>query len=134
MKKIDCAYAAGIFDGEGCIHITRNNRGSYALIVTVGNNNEWLVKWLQFAFGGYIGTHVSTLSRRPCFQWQLSANKAVEFLQAIMPYLRIKKPQAELAIQFQSKRNHCGISSTPEQNALNEADRLLMRHYKKPWL
>ncbi|MCJ7828130.1 MAG: hypothetical protein MUP81_00120 [Dehalococcoidia bacterium] len=43
----------------------------------------------------------------------------------------IKKPEAELAIQFQQRRKYNGEGGkTDEEWALDEADRILMKKYK----
>jgi hypothetical protein len=39
-------------------------------------------------------------------QWRLSPHEGVELLEAILPYLRNKAQEAEIAIEFQSKQGH----------------------------
>jgi hypothetical protein len=55
----------------------------------------------------------------------------VSFLEVILPYLRLKKPQAELAIQFGKARTARGKHKTDEQLAVEEAQLMLMRQYNK---
>jgi hypothetical protein len=40
------------------------------------------------------------------FEWRLNAIPAIELLMQILPYLRIKKLEAEIAIEYQSKQGH----------------------------
>lgn len=137
MKKTDLAYTAGIIDGEGCIHISRQwdkrYKGcyKYSLSVSVASTDEWLCKWLHFAWGGSV--HYATKNNpkwRPSWVWQLSSKQACKFLKTILPYLRIKRPQAEIAIEFQS-RQQVGGRRTPEESVLKEANRILLQKMKR---
>lgn len=137
MKRTDLAYTAGIIDGEGCISIyhfkSKTSSRGYALVleVSVTNTNEWLIHWLHFTFGGNVGPMKSKRPRsRDAFYWRLLSKKAAEFLDLIMPYLKIKKPQAEIGIKFQehhSKHKGRGHSKTQEDWIVEEAERVLIR-------
>lgn len=145
MKKTDLAYVAGIIDGEGWISIKnrqiKNGNRNYALKVGLGNTNEWLVNWLKFSFGGSVCIKKKWLTnQKQQWVWDLSTKQASEFLKMILPYLKLKKPQAELAIKFQSRRKHRGNPNwkikgkrrmTDAEIALDEADKILMGSYNK---
>ena len=137
MKRTDLAYTAGIVDGEGTIGIYRiphkNGKASYILQVFVGNTNEWLIQWLRFAFGGSIVYRPSLedSNHKPSWVWRLTANKALRFLNLVYPYLRLKKPQADLAIKFQSPRLGQGHHPTEEQRAVEEAQKIIMHGLNK---
>ena len=130
------AYAAVIIDGEGCICLshqsTKKNRLGYSIVlrVQVSNTSEWLCNWLQFQFGGSVGTlEEATTRHKKCYQWYIAARKAYAFLGEITPYLRIKRPQAELALEFQRRRPPPRKGAKESELALDEADRLLMSRY-----
>ncbi len=67
------------------------------------------------------------------YKWIATASESIIILKQLLPYLKIKKPQAELAISFQSRRLTPGRPKngklSPEFLALDEADRLLMAKY-----
>jgi hypothetical protein len=42
-------------------------------------------------------------NKKAIWKWCISSNKACQFLSLILPYLYLKRPQAEIAISFQSK-------------------------------
>lgn len=137
MRKTDLAYTAGIIDGEGWVSLGRNGgiKGdkSISLVIGVENTNEWLIRWLHFAFGGNFNTiRIRTPQRQPIWRWTLSANKALEFLNLIYPYLRIKKPQADIAIKFQERKmkRQCRKLSD-EDRAVEEAQRILLINMHK---
>ena len=106
------AYTGGLLDGEGFIGISKNkssrySRGySFILSVTITNTNEWLIQWLKLQFGGTIissSSHARKTDKnwKPQWVWRVRDNKAKEFLELILPYIQIKKAQAEIAIRFQ---------------------------------
>ena len=139
MRKTDLAYAAGIIDGEGCIGISfhrqvRPNKSYtfYELQVRVNHTNEWLCQWLRFAFGGHVSPRNSQSMKRntwkPQWAWEIAARRALVFLELIYPYLRLKKPQAEIAIRFQRAKHHQGRKkmSTEAELAIIEAQKILI--------
>lgn len=99
-------YVAGFFDGEGSIGIYkayyRGNCVGYRLRTQLCQNrgeeaNE-LMAQLSATFGG------SASNQQKKLNWQLNSEKAAEFLRQILPYLRMKKIQAEVAIAWQEAR------------------------------
>lgn len=140
-KKYLLAYTAGIIDGEGCILIARGIKlkskvAYHQLQVVVSSTNLWLCEWLRMQYGGSITRddkrylRKSSLSKNIIYKWFLSSAPAAEFLEKILPYLYLKKSQAELAIKFQGKRiSKCKLTS--EEQLLREADYIRMRELKK---
>jgi hypothetical protein len=138
MKKIDLAYMAGVFDGEGCICISKampregRHHPGYHLECAVSMANEYLPALFRFCFGGsiYLYQHKNP-KHKPTWEWHISARKARAFLMRILPYLTIKKGEAELAIKFQNaKRNGGRCFKTEEEWAVEEAQRILMQGLK----
>lgn len=132
-KGNDLAYAAGIIDGEGSIGFRgfgKRDKPFHAIWVRVSNTNEWLVKWLQFNFGGTVRKAKSLPQRKDMWLWTIRTRQALHFLELIVPYLKIKRPQAEIAIQFAKARNY-GRKRTDEEIAVEQAQAILMRQYNK---
>lgn len=130
--KAKLAYTAGIIDGEGCILLERrlshNRYRNYVLTVVVSNTSEWLVNWLHFNYGGGISAYQQKVPNRLLtWRWRIQADKARLFLEMLLPYLVLKRPQAEVAIQFQLSRGH--RKRTDEEKAVDEAQRLLISSY-----
>ena len=133
MKRTDLAYVAGIIDGEGSISLYPPCKGRRGLKISVqvGNTNEWLIQWLRFIFGGYIYTIPPRKNCKPVHSWSVSYQQALGVLQAVYPYLRLKKPQAEIAINFLKMRHHKGRHLTDGELAIGEAQRILMASLNK---
>ena len=149
LTKLEKSYIAGLFDGEGSVSInkfrTKNPKykcPSYVLSLTVTNTNKEVIEWLYTKMDGskHIRKRVWGKSHwKTCYSWMASANKALVVLKAIYPYMRIKKPQAKLAIEFQSlkstKRKFVysgklkGHTLSPETIAEREQVYIQMRKY-----
>jgi len=108
------AYTAGIVDGEGCITIAKQKTARvragyiYQLKLQVESTDKDLITWLNSHWNrGSCGIQelVQTNTKHNT-RWRTvwSSAKAATVLKAILPYLVIKKDQAELAIQFQDAR------------------------------
>lgn len=130
MTDTDIAYIAGFFDGEGCVTITRNSpRGekrfpTYSLKAQTVQTELSVLQWMQQKFGGSIVVTVKHDGYRTAYRHCLSGDRAAVFIRTILPYLRIKRPQAELGLQFQDRihdtdmRKHGGRwSLTPDSIA-----------------
>lgn len=107
-KEIDLAYAAGIIDGEGSIGVYSNKDKrvtlgkKFRLTVQVGMSDPQPIDFLHYVFGGSSTTVNGRQSGyRLRYLWALSTQQAKGFLIAILPYLKGKREQAEVAIQFQ---------------------------------
>ena len=126
MKRTDLAYVAGIIDGEGYIGLYNAVNGNFRLQVGVTNTNEWLIQWLKFAFGGHIHQlHIRHPNSKVSYEWRVFGRQALGFLTLVCPYLKIKRPQATIAINYQkAKRHYAHI--TEEERAIADAQRIIM--------
>lgn len=139
------AYCAGLFDGEGCIHIarihTKKRNLTYQLICKVSMCSLPVLVMLKKCFGGSI-RHESKDEMHNKYglvcSWAIFGKNAVAFLNQIKPYLWIKKPQAELAIEFQGNKSvgadkgkWGNVSKSEEALAIEESQYILMRNLKK---
>jgi hypothetical protein len=99
-------YTAGLFDGEGCV--LERYRPSGSLVIncttsqTAGNHGQELFTWLQSEWGiGRIGVEPKKKNASPCFHWTVAAHReVVYFLEAIEPYLFVKKDKAQRALDL----------------------------------
>lgn len=102
-------YIAGFFDGEGCITIKRNvsRNGSISHILRVGavQCNPAPIYRIQAIYGGNICWRKATLRQRSTARWQIDCEKAARFLEDILPFLIVKRAEAELALEFHRTMN-----------------------------
>lgn len=105
---ISLEYMAGFFDGEGCICLSQNIYSKrkyirYTMEVSISQSGIFggsILKDFKSVFGGYFWKR-NREGRKIIGIWFNKAMKACIFLEQILPYLRLKKEQAELAIEFQ---------------------------------
>lgn len=112
---LDIRYAAGLFDGEGWITLNRRVKPNsdhiqYQLFVGVGMVYKPIIEALQSSFGGNIFIKKTSPAQsertRTGFLWTASSNPAEEFLTKVVPFLIVKREEAELAIEFQQHMRH----------------------------
>lgn len=101
--KEQLAYIAGLFDGEGCVSISKtwpkdrlNPR--YKLCVTIANTNPKPLIIIKKLYGGYIYIGNKSPGRKILYTWKIATKSTERFLGDILPYLIIKKEEVELAL------------------------------------
>jgi len=116
---MDLRWLAGFFDGEGCVYLQCDRRklAVFGLQITITQNDEPILKEVQSEFGGTVYLHKG----RRCYRWRITSAPALSFLKAIQPYVRIKKEQVDLAIEFiGTLRERNSMGSTPMEDVILE--------------
>lgn len=122
MQDTDIAYAAGFFDGEGCISITKNGAVDVRIINTA---NNVLVR-LQSLFGGSITERSQRVNKKQ-YAYSFYGQDAIEFIKTLKPYLLEKLPQAETILEYYELRNNIQRVSIPgERGKFANPDRDLL--------
>lgn len=119
----DLIWFAGFFDGEGCVSIQRRkiDGGGWHLSLLVPNTAHRVIRGLPALFGGSV-FHIKCLPHQwqPQMRWRVSGRQAGLVLHALLPYLRVKHRQAEVAVEFQERMDK---SSNNGHRPVSEADR-----------
>lgn len=119
ISSEDLAYTAGIIDGEGCISFKRerskhgNRHWHFRPVISVATTDNILTNFLASRYDSFTKRRKEFANKnwKPQNVVIIQSMKRVQrFLLKILPYLKLKKPQAELAMKFielrQSKDNH----------------------------
>lgn len=100
-------YLAGIIDGEGCIgmeHLSPDGKSRkkdyYLCRLTVINTSKMLMDLLVATFKGQYDTRKKIEGRKTCYRWHVFGQDQEDALIALIPYLRIKKQQALLVMEY----------------------------------
>jgi hypothetical protein len=102
-------YIAGIFDGEGSIGLHKrtvkeSSRGYlYYPKIRLGMTGEGtkIVEELKNQFGGHIGWRRYPTKNRDLLTWTITSKFDIQrFLDAVAPYLIVKKKQAFAVMSF----------------------------------
>jgi hypothetical protein len=115
----DLAYTAGLLDADGWISITKTRPSGkhanprYAVYVGIQMGDKKPIEFVAALFERpvYVRKPKATRHKHYLVAWQ--SKKASDFLVQISPYLKGKKDQAEIAIEFQSTilcRNTQGLT------------------------
>ena len=106
------AYITGIIDGEGYIGIKRDHvkgRGINPVFyerISIASNSKDILEFISNFLGVgkmYIHKH-SKLSKKAYWSWETSNLKAVYVIKMIYPFLRIKKPEADLVLKLSKNK------------------------------
>jgi len=102
IKYEDKIYIARLFDGEGCIVISKNIKKddrkvpTYVLMLDITNLNHAIIEWVYKT----IGFGSIRISKEKYMTWKVSGTAAGSILLTILPFLKIKKERAKLGISF----------------------------------
>jgi len=117
MLAIDKRYCAGFFDADGSVGVyffkdKKSSRGGHHLLkANIGQRFRLpLFDELLVAYGGNLNYDAPGRA----WHWQVAAQKALPFLRDIEPFLRNKRRQAQLAIEFQERMTRGGGLSDEE--------------------
>jgi hypothetical protein len=96
------AWAAGFFDGEGCVSLHSQGRYTVARIVLVQKDIRPLLKFKQvFDLTETLGIVTRENRRHDYYRLTLSGQTAADVLTKMLPYLSLKREVAEVALDLQ---------------------------------
>lgn len=126
LKKWQAAYFAGIVDGEGTISLNKggkkNRREQIVPSLSVFNTNEKLFKWIELVISSRV-THsrqrTRTKGHKQIYEWKTTSCLTVaQILGAILPFLVLKRRQAELVMEYCCNRIPFGSVTQRERELL----------------
>lgn len=127
-------YLSGIIDGEGSIQIEIQSTNKvrkmdyYSIRLLVINTSKELMDWLNENFGGKVTARKLIPNRRQCYKWNLCSYNAAKLLEQCLPYLIIKKREAEVLIEFMQTKPEGTWNVTEE---IQKRRKFLYDHLKK---
>lgn len=130
-SRNELIYIAGFFDGEGCIHIYKSRSRGFTLQVSAANTDRQVIQFICDRFGGRIHRLQKKGNRKPCWRVDLVARRANHLLTALLPYLRVKKDQAELALEFQKSMSKYERPLTNDTISYRESLRIRLKELKE---
>jgi hypothetical protein len=127
MTEALAAYLAGFFDGEGHIAIAKrlarkrhqNNKISqytrFVLNICVSQITREVLDIFQREFGGVVihlsGKKSYGRGEYSRWDWKCGTAQAATALERMLPFLIVKKEQAELALKFQASMSRKAVGS-----------------------
>lgn len=135
-RREELIWLAAFFEAEGCIHLAASKHPGmrsgvqHRIVISVAQNHKQPLLRLQRRFGGTIHSRVK--GNTHSWYWVCSSAIAVAAIKEMVPFLEMKKEQAELAIEFQSRKQPRGRPPlTDAEVRRNQSDYEKMRALKK---
>ena len=105
----DLAYCAGLFDGEGCVTLSKEGDTNYRLRLKVTSTDYAVLTWLQAHFGGFINlSRKESEYNKEAWDWICRTEDQVVFLFGILPYTIIKRAQIIEALNYHFEKQNGG--------------------------
>lgn len=108
--KVDHSYAAGFFDGEGHIGLEKRNdrNNQYYLRLTTTQKTPEPLYALQALYGGRVFLQKQSKGRATdVWRHRVERCNARLMLEAMLPYLIVKRERAEEVLQIVPVRGPC---------------------------
>jgi hypothetical protein len=101
----DWAYLAGFVDGEGCIRsYCHGQSGCYYPLLIISQVDPAPLLWIHGIWGGLLREQKNpNYSTGGIWRLRFSGYAAIPVLRGIHPYLKVKQPQAALAISLMTR-------------------------------
>ena len=111
---MDDRYAAGFFDGEGCVILNKrtlpgSSHSDYNLQVMINNTSLETLERFSREYGGKVvkmdnsNPSNGPVARKQMYRWWIPSSSAVLFLRRIYPFLIEKKSQVWLALEYREQ-------------------------------
>ena len=114
-REVMLAYLAGLVDGEGCIrikktkpykHLTGRVNPGYSEAIQIRMVNPEGIEIMVEMFGGhYYREQPHSAQGRPLYCYQATDMKAVALCRELLPYLIIKREQAECVLALRKLKD-----------------------------
>lgn len=99
-SPVALAYAAGLFDGEGCVQARMEGRNLFTFI-QLGNADFRVLFFFHDMFGGRI-SEVKKTKYRNMGYWSISGKNAEHFAQLLIDYSIVKRDQLEAFLELRA--------------------------------
>jgi hypothetical protein len=96
-------YVAGLFDGEGSITLAVNKTRPYSctVVMRIANSNRQVLELIEKQFGGTLHTYQPRYpGARLNHALHIHRQQGKRFLEAVIPYLIVKRNVAWIALCF----------------------------------
>jgi len=130
LSTIDLAWAAGLFEGEGTVTITKAGRKGHTRgFVSVTNTDRDVVDFFHSHWGGHLRSVGKPSERaREAFEWRLySSSLAAMFAEQILPYIKTTRVRQKMELLIEASATRQRGSRDPDYKARQHELRERMR-------
>jgi len=116
----DAVYLAGFWDADGSfiIHGRADRSHSISFRAQVTGTKEVVIQWIKDVTGvGSLHRHTPPDPKRDrhatSWSWWANGDAGESFAKQLIPYLKLKKEQAELGVTFQERLRNPALKAEP---------------------
>ena len=128
LSPTDAAYLAGVIDGEGCFAVSLSSNHIYAALELAGCEQAFIQSLCALAGTGAVAR---TPFRKPPFRqsyrWRVSLKSSMFLIEQVLPFLKLKHPQAVLFLQLSSFQPTSVLHSPQQRDLINRIQHLNVR-------
>lgn len=106
--ELEKAYFAGFFDGEGYIGLAASSKTTMSLRLIVGQKKPEVLHRMCKHYGGGVYETCSKSNGNCHWYWDCKSKAAEQFIRDIYPYVSVKLPQIEVALEYRDMMNRDG--------------------------
>lgn len=112
--KHDLAYLAGIIDAKGCFSVYKRKTKTgetFSIGLKILSAKKRLPTFVYKQVGyGHLHTYFAKHIERDIYTWELFPQDLIKFIEAILPYLKLKKDQALLMLEFNELKYNTNLN------------------------
>jgi len=136
LSETDKAYFAGILDGEGWFSLQRvvrhrsSNSPTYSASIGVSSTSKSLIDWIQGKVGGTIRVRLpkdGDLGNKIRYEWRAQISVTQTIIPDVLPFLKIKKEQAEVMALLLEMRSSSGKGVRVPKEVIQKRECLYLR-------
>lgn len=99
LTNEEAAYLAGFIDGEGCIHTNRHSKAIPTIMINIVNTDKETLQWIANLLGCKVYPKArGKVGWKPSYVVHIGTKKCREVLPQLIPYLRVKRQHAAIAL------------------------------------
>lgn len=124
LGVMELPYLAGFFDADGGVSLRTRSDSPHScdLTVYVSQTTTPVLEDFRENFGGrLIGPHSNGANSKPIYRWEASSRQAQATLEALLPWLVVKLPQAAVALEYRRVLNPVGVKISAAERERRKA-------------
>ncbi len=128
-SEVEKSWLAGFLDGEGCFALRKNGTNHYQVNIFLSNTARIALDRVQYWYAGSIYEYKNVpKGQKRQYRWECPTDSHVVFLEDVIPYLFLKKPQALLVLEFtKNKKNFLRIKRHMSQEELDYRESIYLK-------
>lgn len=126
------AYAAGLFDGEGCVVVAQRHTQQWTFELQLSNCDNRALKFMVKMFGGKYRSMIDKKTGRSWGLWVVTSGDAENAARQMLPYSILKKEQLKLFLEIRKTVGSKGHRISPATHTKRLQLTAKINSFKRP--